>query len=137
MSETRLSRAIVVIASIAGGLGVLFGAFGSHLLASQLESMGLDAQLIQRRIEQFDIAARYHLLHAVAMLALGGLSKPGVGGRQAAAILFGVGIVLFSGSLYLLVLTNSPWLGAVTPLGGLAWIAGWCCIAIGTLRSSV
>lgn len=133
-SEEKSIRRIVAVAAIAGALGVIFGAFGSHLLESYLRETALEDSLIERRIDQFEISARYHLVHSVALLALGALPLGSIRGRGAVAILFVVGLVLFSGSLYLLVLTNTTWLGAVTPLGGLAWIAGWLWLAVVALR---
>tara|TARA_R110002049_G_scaffold2750_2_gene21393 strand:+ start:97171 stop:97581 length:411 start_codon:yes stop_codon:yes gene_type:complete len=119
------------VAAIAGALGVIIGAFGAHGLEDTIRRVGfydndaLTAELIEKRLDQFDVAARYHLAHAVALLALAGVSIGKPQRRILAMWLFTAGIALFSGSLYLLVLTNTPWLGAITPLGGLAWIAAW------------
>ena len=131
MDEKALCRTILLLASIAGGLGVTIGAFGAHGLDGALSKPGLHGdeglapELIERRVDQFDVGVRYHLVHAVALLALAGVSVGKPRPRMVAATLFTLGIVLFSGSLYVLVLTNTPWLGAITPLGGVAWIIGW------------
>ncbi len=85
--------------------------------------MGLTYEKYADRLDQFDVAARYHLVHAVMLLAM--IALPPSRCRSVAAVLVTVGIVLFSGSLYLLVLTNTPWLGAITPIGGVAWVIGW------------
>ncbi|KAA5543245.1 DUF423 domain-containing protein [Roseiconus nitratireducens] len=122
-------RWLIVVAALAGASGVIIGAFGAHGLSGFLEDRGASAELLEKRLAQFDTGARYHLVHAVALLALVGIrpGRPRV--LQGVAILFVAGIVLFSGSLYLLVLTNTPWLGAVTPLGGVAWIVAWALLA--------
>jgi len=129
--DTTASRRILILAAILGALGVTIGAFGAHGLQQVLEHPAwhgeapVDEQLVAKRLDQFDVGARYHLLHAVALLALAGLNFGGSRTRQFIAWLFAAGVILFSGSLYVLVLTNTPWLGAITPLGGIAWIIGW------------
>ena len=95
----------------------------------------MDAERLTRRLAQFDTGARYHLVHSVAMFALAGVGGLSRRIRTVAASLMVAGVVLFSGSLYVLVLTDTPVLGAVTPLGGLAWIAAWITIAAGSLRN--
>lgn len=131
MNRDQTSRHILVIASILGAFGVGIGAFGAHGLDTLLAKPGLHGEeglppeLITKRLGQFDVGARYHLVHAAALLALAGISFGSSRRRKISAWLFAVGILLFSGSLYILVLTNTPWLGAITPLGGLAWIGAW------------
>ncbi|TWU26986.1 hypothetical protein Pla52o_08420 [Novipirellula galeiformis] len=112
-------------AAICGALGVLIGAFGAHGLAGFLESRGLDAETIAKRSDQFDVGARYHLVHAVVLLSLAAVPFGADRIRRVASWLFLLGIVFFSGSLYLLVVFNVPKFGAVTPIGGLLWIFGW------------
>jgi uncharacterized membrane protein YgdD (TMEM256/DUF423 family) len=113
-------------AALAGALGVVLGAFAAHGLAARLEPHALAT---------FDTGARYHMLHALAMglaaLAMRGAARPRA---RAAAVLFGLGIALFSGSLYLLALTGAPILGLITPLGGLCFIAGWVLLALAALK---
>lgn len=128
------SRRLTVVAAVAGFLGVAIGAFGSHGLDGWLESRGLDAELIEKRVGQFEIGVRYHLVHAVALLAVATLPTVSAAGRRLVATWFVAGLVLFSGSLYLLAATNTPWLGAVTPFGGLAWLAGWVTLAVVAAR---
>ena len=101
------------------------GSFGAHGLETFLTSGGLEQELVIKRLDQFDVAVRYHLIHSVALLALAALTIGTPGRRRWVARLFVLGLFLFSGSLYALVLTNTPVLGAITPLGGLSWIAGW------------
>jgi uncharacterized membrane protein YgdD (TMEM256/DUF423 family) len=116
---------MLIVAALAGASGVIIGAFGAHGLPGYLESVMDDPTAIPKRLDQFDVAARYHLVHAVALLALTALPTSSRRLQLAAASLFAIGIVLFSGSLYVLVATDTPWLGAITPLGGVSWIIAW------------
>jgi uncharacterized membrane protein YgdD (TMEM256/DUF423 family) len=79
----------------------------------------------------FETAVQYHFYHALALLAVGviALNQPQTAMLKSAGWLFLIGTVIFSGSLYVLAITGTKWLGAVTPLGGLAFIAGWGCLA--------
>jgi uncharacterized membrane protein YgdD (TMEM256/DUF423 family) len=97
-------------------LAVASGAFGAHALKGTLEANGMT--------EIWNKAVLYHFIHALALLVLATL--PVV--SRAASGLFVAGIVIFSGSLYLLALTNAKWLGAITPIGGLCFLAGWVCL---------
>ena len=128
--------------AILAGLGVAAGAFGAH---------GLEGRVEPSLLEVFETGARYQIIHALA-LTLIGLAQPprtgsgsgpfsgqirSSGGKEwldRAAWSFVIGIVLFSGSLYLMTLTGQRWLGAVTPLGGLGFLTGWTCFAIAGLR---
>lgn len=119
-----MSRAtLFAVGAVLAGVGVIFGAFGAH---------ALETRLTAERLATFETAVRYQMLHALAILAAALLG----GERMAlAGLLFLVGIALFSGSLYLLVLTGVRWLGAVTPLGGVAFIVGWGVLALAGLRT--
>lgn len=112
----------LVAAGVSGALAVAAGAFGAHALRDALSAA-------QR--ETFETAARYHLVHslALAVVALAAHRTPGARAVDAAGWLFALGIVAFSGSLYALVLTGARWLGPVTPIGGVLLIAGWLCLA--------
>jgi uncharacterized membrane protein YgdD (TMEM256/DUF423 family) len=99
-------------------LGVALGAFGAHALKGTLEA--------NHTTEIWKTAVLYHFIHALALLMLATL--PTV--NRMAGSLFVAGIVIFSGSLYLLALTNVKWLGAITPLGGLCFLAGWVSLAV-------
>lgn len=124
-------RAGLIFAGIAGVTAVAIGAFGAHGLEERLVEGGMDTEKVARRLAQFDTGARYHLAHAVALLAMAGFRPPKPSRLwRVAGILIIAGIVLFSGSLYLLVLTDTPRLGAITPIGGVAWLAAWTMIAI-------
>lgn len=114
------------VAAILGGLSVLCGAFAAHGLSGRLDAASLAL---------FETAARYQMYHALAM-GLAGLLLRTTPSRQAqaAALLFLIGTALFCGSLYLLVFTGIKMLGAVTPLGGLAFVAGWVLLALAALK---
>ncbi len=110
-----------VLGALAGALSVALGAFGAHALHTRLDPAMLAV---------YETGVRYQFLHALALLFVGRMggatprSWTGLAGG-----LFTAGIVLFSGSLYALVLTRLAWWGAVTPVGGLAFIAGWLVLA--------
>jgi uncharacterized membrane protein YgdD (TMEM256/DUF423 family) len=101
------------IAAVLCFVAVALGAFGAHGLRSTLEAHGM--------LDVWNKAVFYQFIHAIALLVL---ALYGTINRGACLLLL-IGIVLFSGSLYLLALTNVRWLGAVTPLGGLCFLAGW------------
>ena len=111
-----------------GGLGVVLGAFGAH---------GLQARVAPEQLAVFETGVRYHLIHALGLLAVAWAASRWTGAWVGVAgWLFVAGIVIFSGSLYVLVLTGARWLGAVTPIGGLCLIAGWAVLAVGALRAA-
>ncbi|TDG15687.1 DUF423 domain-containing protein [Seongchinamella unica] len=117
-----MAKLFITLASLSGMLAVVFGAFGAH---------GLRNRLDEYQMGVFETAVQYHFYHALALLAVGviALNHPQTMLLKSAGWLFLIGTVVFSGSLYLLALTGVKWLGAVTPLGGLAFIAGWACLA--------
>jgi uncharacterized membrane protein YgdD (TMEM256/DUF423 family) len=127
----------LVAAGVAGLSGVVLGAFSAHGLEAWLVDRGLDGEKLVDRLAQAETGVRYHLVHAVALLGLFA-AVPRI--RPAVARLCGVlmsgGILLFSGSLYLLVALDLPWLGAITPLGGLSWIVAWGLLCFAAARSS-
>ncbi len=125
MLDDNLSRRILTYAAIFGSLGITIGAFGAHFLPDFLVGRGLEPDLVTKRLSQFETGARYHLMHAVALLALASNPYGSPASRRWTARFFAIGIVIFSGSLYVLVLFNIPKLGAITPIGGVAWIIGW------------
>jgi uncharacterized membrane protein YgdD (TMEM256/DUF423 family) len=104
---------------VLAGLGVLAGAFGAHTLQDLVSA---------DRLEVFETAVRYQMYHAIALF-IAGFSATVRPRFRWAAYLFLAGTLLFSGSLYVLVLTDTGWLGAVTPFGGVAFIAGWLLLA--------
>lgn len=111
-------------------MAVALGAFGAHGLERWL--VGADA--FERRLAWWQTASQYHLTHALALGAAACLASrdPGVG--KVAGLCFQIGILLFSGSLYAMTLSGARWLGAVTPLGGLAFLGGWAAVAVGGYR---
>ena len=119
-------KIFIAVGAVLAGIGVAAGAFGAH---------GLSDVLSPARLSVYETAVRYHLIHAVALVVTGVLvtSVPAVQ-VAVSGYLFLTGILLFSGSLYLLVLTDTPWLGAVTPFGGATWIAGWAVLAYGAWK---
>ena len=113
------SKQILQLAGISGAIAVGLGAFGAH---------SLEALLIQNgRLDTFQTAVNYHFYHTLALFGIGVLAsvKPDWKGISFAAWSMVLGILIFSGSLYVLSLTGITWLGAITPLGGLAFILGW------------
>jgi uncharacterized membrane protein YgdD (TMEM256/DUF423 family) len=122
-----VERVFLVAGAVTAGLGVALGAFAAH---------GLRGTLPAQELGTFETGARYHMYHALGLLVVAWASTRWPAASVAAAgWLFLAGIVLFSGSLYLLALTGQRWLGAITPLGGLAFIAGWLALAWGVLAS--
>lgn len=133
MIDDRLSRQIILFASLCGASGVALGALGAHGLESFLTDREYGPELVEKRLQQFDTGVRYHLIHAVALLGLAGWSTDESNGgnskiKRWVGRLFVVGILLFSGSLYALVLSNQTKFGMITPIGGLSWIVGWLCL---------
>lgn len=113
----------MVAGAVAAALAVMAGAFGAHALAGRLTPA---------RLQTFETAVRYQMYHALALLVVGLVAaRLEAWPLTAAGWAFLAGILLFSGSLYVLVLTDTPWLGAITPLGGVAFIAGWLLTAWG------
>jgi uncharacterized membrane protein YgdD (TMEM256/DUF423 family) len=113
------AKQIIQTSAIFGAVAVGIGAFGAHGLKDILAETG--------RLETFETAVKYHFYHSLAILMIGilALLKPDWKQLSTAAILMAIGILIFSGSLYILSLTGITWLGAITPLGGVAFIAGW------------
>jgi uncharacterized membrane protein YgdD (TMEM256/DUF423 family) len=111
----------LLASSLFGLTGVVLGAFGAHALRDTLVAHGSTGT--------WETAVLYHLVHAVALLGLG-LARPAAPWLGRAALAWTAGIVLFSGSLYLLALGGPRWLGPVTPLGGLGFITGWVCVFV-------
>jgi uncharacterized membrane protein YgdD (TMEM256/DUF423 family) len=108
---------VVAFGALNAALAVAAGAFGAH---------GLRERLSPRALEIFETAARYHMYHALAMVLAGVMTAKGA---STAGWMFQAGIVVFCGSLYALALTDVKVLGAITPLGGLAFLAGWVWLA--------
>ena len=118
-----MERLFFLLASVSGGLAVVLGAFGAHTLQGKIEPRLLDA---------FEVGVRYQMYHALALLGVVAALTRWSGSKMltAAGWSFVAGMGLFSGSLYVLSLTGFRWLGAITPLGGLAFIVGWLCLTV-------
>jgi uncharacterized membrane protein YgdD (TMEM256/DUF423 family) len=123
-----MERIFFTIGSLLAFLGVAAGAFGAH---------GLRGRVSPELIDVFETAARYHIYHALGLLAVAwAVSRwPGTA-TTAAGWLFLAGVVIFSGSLYLMTFTGMRWLGAITPLGGVAFLAGWAALAWAAWRGA-
>jgi uncharacterized membrane protein YgdD (TMEM256/DUF423 family) len=106
-------------------VAIAAGAFGAHALRPRLDA---------RRLEIFETAARYQMFHALAMVMAGLLALRGVAGAATGGWVMQGGVVVFSGSLYALALTDVRILGAITPLGGVGMMVGWAILAWGALR---
>lgn len=120
-------RTILVSAAASGFIAVALGAFGAH---------GLQTLLVANsRVDTFETAVTYHFYHTFALVAVGLLvdQYPRV---KSAAPGFLLGILIFSGSLYLLSVTNVRWLGAITPFGGIALLTGWALLAGALLKKN-
>ncbi len=124
-----MGKKILVSACIFGALAVIIGAFGAH---------GLENKISEAQQGTYETGVSYHFYHTLALLACGLLAlKHPSKILRSAAIAFGLGILLFSGSLYLLScrdflgIRSWTWLGPLTPIGGVGFIIGWICMAIG------
>lgn len=128
-----MERLFLVLAGINGFLGVMLGAFGAHGLRSSLAQAADGA----RRLEVWQTAAHYHLIHAVALAVLASLAaRVQVQALPIAGYLFQAGIVLFSGSLYVVAFTGVRGFGAITPFGGLCFLAGWVSVLVSALQQN-
>lgn len=142
-AETRreiapMSRLFLILGACSAATAVVAGAFGAHALRARVEP---------RLLEVFETGARYQMYHALALVAVAWVlargssvaaaelgSPPGTGFAVASGWLFVAGTVFFSGSLYVMVLTGERALGAITPIGGVCFIAGWVCLALAAAR---
>jgi uncharacterized membrane protein YgdD (TMEM256/DUF423 family) len=116
-----MDRVFFIVGALSALIGVAAGAFGAH---------GLKSRLSAEMLNTFEVGVRYQMYHAFALIVAAWVQTrwpgtPAITGGW----LFVAGTLLFSGSLYLLSLTGVRWLGAITPLGGLAFLAGWLCLA--------
>ena len=125
-----MPRTFFIIGTILAGIAVTAGAFGAH---------GLKKMVTPELLDTWDKAVRYQMYHALGLLILSWavtlwseqIKLLAVGGW-----LFLAGTILFSGSLYVLVLSGIRWLGAITPLGGVAFVVGWVCLMMAAVRSN-
>ena len=126
--QRNMEKTFLVIGAVLGALAVAIGAFGAH---------GLKAMVTPDLLANFETGARYHMYHALAIVAVALVIAryPAATLAPTAGWLFLAGIVIFSGSLYLIALTGMRWLGAITPIGGVALIGGWACLALSVARA--
>jgi uncharacterized membrane protein YgdD (TMEM256/DUF423 family) len=127
--EETMVRLFLCLGAIAGGLSVVFGAFGSHILKTRL---------IERSLDIFETGVRYQMYHALALIFIGVLlslqAKPNLW-LNLSGLGFIVGMIVFSGSLYSLAILGIKWMGAITPIGGVLFILGWASLAIAALAT--
>lgn len=118
----------LIIGSTLAGLAVILGAFGAHAFQPTLAAFG--------RTGTYDTAVQYHMFHAIGILITGILLRQNQHGLlKTASMLFLAGIIIFSGSLYVLSLTNITKLGMITPIGGIAFISGWILLVIAVVKN--
>lgn len=131
-----LSKFLLIVAALTGGLGVAIGAYHAHGLEESLRKQGLSDEMVVKRLDQCEVAVRYQMYHALALLAVGLLA-----GRQestgvsyyllaAAGLLFILGVKFFSGGLYLFVFAGNGFHWSIVPLGGMSLIAGWIALGV-------
>lgn len=126
--QSIFARRVLAIGAAFALLAVMSGAFAAH---------GLEATLGAPQLALFETAARYQMYHALALLVVATVStmpRISAPALKLAAWAFVIGIVLFSGSLYLLALSGVRWLGAVTPLGGISFLVGWLALIVAALK---
>lgn len=122
-----MTRIFFFLGALSAFIGVAAGAFGAH---------GLKGHIGAELLAVFETGVRYQMYHAFALIAAAWAHMKRPSAIVAASgWLFAIGTILFSGSLYVLSLSGVRWLGAITPLGGLAFLAGWACLAWGALKS--
>ncbi len=134
----------IVIGALLAGLSVVTGAFAAHGLEGLLKSLydgktktiaGQEFQASYKYVQDFKTAAEYQMYHALGLIALGlAASRPATHSQVIAAWCFFLGIVFFSGSLYVLVLTGQTWWGAIAPVGGTLMIVAWVAFAVGVFN---
>lgn len=122
-----MAKTFLLITAVSGLLAVALGAFGAH---------GLKARLGEDLLAVYQTGVQYHFYHtfALALVGLVMLQVPASAWLQWSGWLFIIGIVIFSGSLYVLAISGIRWLGAITPIGGLAFMAGWLALAVGVYQ---
>lgn len=125
---TVMAKTVLMITAISGLLAVALGAFGAH---------GLKSRVTEDLLAVYQTGVQYHFYHTFA-LAIAGLlllQFPQIGLLKWSAVCFVAGMVVFSGSLYLMTFTGMRWLGAITPLGGLSLMAGWLLLVLAVYRN--
>ena len=123
MANAPVHRGLLIAAGVCGFTGVLAGTFGAH---------GLKGRITENLLQNYETGVHYHLAHAIALLGVALVAGllPHVRAARFAGWSMVLGIVVFSGSLYLLALTGQKWLGMITPFGGLSFLTGWVALVI-------
>lgn len=125
-----MAKTYLLIAAMNGFIAVALGAFGAH---------GLKQRLSADLLAVYQTGVQYHFYHTLALLAVGllMLQWPLNNSLRWSALLFCIGIVIFSGSLYVLSISGVRWLGAITPIGGVAFLAGWIMLGVAILKAEL
>ena len=133
------SRTAITLGALLAAAAVGLGAYAAHGLEKQIVDFGYEADLA-RRLAWFETGVKYHLYHALGIIVVATIAERRTANRSltVAPLLFLAGILLFSGSLYAMTLLSPSWskLGAVVPLGGASFIAGWVLLAVGVAKNS-
>jgi uncharacterized membrane protein YgdD (TMEM256/DUF423 family) len=136
-SHVLNSRTAIILGAILAAAAVGLGAYAAHGLEKQIVALGYEADLA-KRLAWFETGVKYHLYHALAIIVVAVIAERRTGSRllTVTPIMFLTGILLFSGSLYAMALLSASWskLGAVVPLGGASFIAGWILLAVGSRK---
>lgn len=134
-----VTKIFLVLAALLGASGVALGAYHAHGLEKSLRKQGLSEEVVSKRLDQCEVAVRYQMYHALALLAVGLLAARRESGRAsrglltAAGDLFLIGVLMFSGGLYLFVFAGNGIHWSIVPLGGLAFIVGWLALGVAAL----
>ncbi|NIR47234.1 DUF423 domain-containing protein [candidate division KSB1 bacterium] len=122
-----MERLFFAIGAVSAFVAVAAGAFGAH---------GLKSRLSPDMLDTFEVGVRYQMYHALALLAVAWACSRWPGTlTTASGWLFIIGTIIFSGSLYVLSMSGIRWFGAITPVGGVAFLAGWACLVVAIMRS--
>lgn len=125
-----MGRKFVILAAFFGMIGVGMGAFGAHALGAVLKANGRGAT--------YETAVQYHLLHTLALLFVSSAIRRWPSNlARASGVFFALGIIIFSGSLYILSIFDLPIMGAVAPIGGVAFIIGWLLLGLTAWQNNV
>ena len=127
------ARTILIVSGIVGALGIVIGAFGAHSLPKLLKN--LSPEEFAQRQAWLETGVKYHMYHAAALLAIGLAGQRAETNFSTSAIAWLIGILIFSGCLYAMTMTGVKVLGAIVPIGGVAFIVGWVMVCISALRS--
>jgi len=126
------ARTILIASGIVGALGIVIGAFGAHSLPKLLKD--LQPEELAQRQAWLETGVKYHMYHAAALLAIGLAGQRAEANFSPSAIAWLCGILIFSGCLYAMTMTVIKVLGAIVPIGGVAFIVGWVMVIVSALR---